>query len=450
MSNVNSRIILFSFFCFAFTLVKAQSSSSKLKKEQERLEAKISDTKSLLNKTKNNTEASLSELKLIESQIKFREELVANFDSQIRAADKEVSKKQEDIVELRLKLEEMKEQYKKMLLYAYKHRNKYGEMMQIISSESFHEAKKRKKYIEKLAALQQQQVFIIQQNEELLKNEIAFIEEEKQRKLAVLLEKKKEKESILQDKNKQEEVYQKFKNKEAELIVELQEDELKKEDLKDRINKAIRKEIEQANKKAEEEALKRKKAAEAAREKEKERLAALALSEKQNDNSTTNIEEPESMESIIFKDVNENIALDKNFQANRGKLPWPVEKGTITESFGKNAHPTLENVFTNNSGIDITTPRSAQVRAVFEGEVTSILNIPGAGKVVIIKHGNYRTVYTNLQNTYVSAGMKVDTKQAIGSLIVSTNSQFSIAHFEIHQVIDNNVQCINPILWINN
>ena len=134
MSNVNSRIILFSLFCFAFTLVKAQSSSSKLKKEQERLEAKISDTKSLLNKTKNNTEASLSELKLIESQIKFREELVANFDSQIRAADKEVSKKQEDIVELRLKLEEMKEQYKKMLLYAYKHRNKYDEMMQIISS----------------------------------------------------------------------------------------------------------------------------------------------------------------------------------------------------------------------------------------------------------------------------------------------------------------------------
>lgn len=448
MSNVNSRVIILFFFCFAFSLVQAQSSSLKLKKEQERLEAKISDTKSLLNKTKNNTEASLSELKLIESQIKFREELVANFDLQIRTADKEVSKKQEDIVELRSKLEEMKEQYKKMLLYAYKHRNKYGEMMQIISSESFYEAKKRKKYIEKLAALQQQQVFIIQQNEELLKNEIAFIEEEKQRKLAVLLEKKKEKESILQDKNKQQEVYQKFKSKEAELILELQEDELKKEDLKDRINKAIRKEIEQANKKAEEEALKRKKAAEAAKKKEKERLAELA--EKSKDNSESDITESPSMESIIFKDVNENITLDKNFQANRGKLPWPVEKGTITESFGKNAHPTLENVFTNNSGIDITTPRSAQVRAVFEGEVTSILNIPGAGKVVIIKHGNYRTVYTNLQNTYVSAGMKVDTKQAIGSLIVSANSQFSVAHFEIHQVIDNNVQCINPILWINN
>lgn len=448
MNSVSSRLILFLLFILSIVSVDAQSNSSKLKKEQERLEAKISDTKSLLNKTKNSTEASLSELKLIESQIKFREELVANFDLQIRTAELEVTKKQEDIEELSLKLDKMKEQYKKMLIYAYKHRNKYGEMMQIISAESFYEARKRKKYIEKLAALQQQQVFIIQQNEELLKNEIEFIEEEKQRKLAVLLEKKKEKDAILQDKEKQQAVYQTFKNKESELITQLQEDELQKEDLKDKINAAIRKEIEQANKKAAAEAAKRKREAEESKRKEKERLAALA--EKSKEASPTVDVEASKSETIVFKDVNVNIALDKNFQSNKGKLPWPVEKGTITENFGKNAHPTLENVFTNNSGIDITTPKSAQVRAVFEGEVTSILNIPGAGKVVIIKHGNYRTVYTNLQNTYVSAGMKVDTKQAIGSLIVSTNSQFSIAHFEIHQVIENNVQCINPILWINN
>lgn len=448
MNSVSSRLILFLLFILSIFSVDAQSNSSKLKKEQERLEAKISDTKSLLNKTKNSTEASLSELKLIESQIKFREELVANFDLQIRTAELEVTKKQEDIEELSLKLDKMKEQYKKMLIYAYKHRNKYGEMMQIISAESFYEARKRKKYIEKLAALQQQQVFIIQQNEELLKNEIEFIEEEKQRKLAVLLEKKKEKDAILQDKEKQQAVYQTFKNKESELITQLQEDELQKEDLKDKINAAIRKEIEQANKKAAAEAAKRKREAEEAKRKEKERLAALA--EKSKEAPPTVDVEASKSETIVFKDVNVNIALDKNFQSNKGKLPWPVEKGTITENFGKNAHPTLENVFTNNSGIDITTPKSAQVRAVFEGEVTSILNIPGAGKVVIIKHGNYRTVYTNLQNTYVSAGMKVDTKQAIGSLIVTTNSQFSIAHFEIHQVIENNVQCINPILWINN
>ena len=448
MNSVNRIIYLCLFFLFSFFQVNGQTASAKLRKEQDRLEKKISNTKSLLNKTKSNTEASLNELKLIESQIKFREELVSNFDRQIKAAESQVEQKQQDIIELQKKLEVMKEQYRKMLIYAYKHRNKYGEMMRIVSSKSFHEAQKRKKYIEKLAALQQQQAFIIKQNEALLENEIASIEAEKQRKLAVLIDKKQEAELILQDKEKQQQVYQSFKTKEGDLLKQLQSDELKKEDLKDKINAAIRKEIEIANKKAAEEAERKKKAAEEAKRKEKERQAALAAKAKES-NSTVPVAET-SVETIIFKDVNENIALDKNFESNRGKLPWPVEKGTITENFGKNAHPTLENVFTNNSGVDITTPKSAQVRAVFEGEVTSILNIPGAGKVVIIKHGNYRTVYTNLQTTYVTAGMKVNTKQAIGSLIVSANSPFSVAHFEIHQVIGSSVKCINPTLWIHN
>ena len=121
----------------------------------------------------------------------------------------------------------------------------------------------------------------------------------------------------------------------------------------------------------------------------------------------------------------------------------------MTEGFGKNPHPTLDNVFTNNNGIDISSPKNAQVRAVFEGEVTSVLSIPGAGKVVIIKHGNYRTVYSNLQDTYVKSGSKVSTKQAIGSLLVSDGASVSVAHFEIHQVVGTLVQCLNPSLWVS-
>jgi septal ring factor EnvC (AmiA/AmiB activator) len=311
--------------------------------------------------------------------------------------------------------------------------------MQVISAKDYHEAQKRKKYIEKLAALQQQQLFIIKQNERLLEEEIASIKEEKERKLAVLLEKKKEAELILQDKEEKEQIYQKFKAKEGELVEQIRSDELKKEVLKEKINSAIRKEIEIANKKAAEEAERKRKAAEEARRKEKEALANKKTAEQKNTEAIVDF--------VKTKEVSE---LDQNFELNKGKLPWPVEKGTITEGFGKNAHPTLENVFTNNSGIDITAPKSAQVRAVFEGEVTSILNIPGAGKVVIIKHGNYRTVYTNLQNTYVTAGTIVKTKQAIGSLIVQPNSQISVAHFEIHQVVGSAVKCLNPSLWIFN
>lgn len=438
MSNVSKVIILVIFSCFVILKSFGQT-SAKLRKEQDRLEAKLANSKSLLNKTRNNTETSLGELRLIESQIRLREQLVLNFDSQIKSADKRVQAKEEEIDSLKFKLEILKEQYRKMLIYAYKHRNKYSELMQIISAEDYHEAQKRKKYIEKLGALQQQQLFIIKQNEKLLEEEIASIKEEKERKLAVLLEKKKEAELILQNKEEKEQIYQKFKTKEGELVEQIRSDELKREVLKEKINLAIRKEIEIANKKAAEEAERKRKEAEEAIKREQEALANKKKSVEKSKEVTINFAKT--------KDVSE---LDKNFELNKGKLPWPVEKGTITEGFGKNAHPTLENVFTNNSGIDITAPKSAQVRAVFEGEVTSILNIPGAGKVVIIKHGNYRTVYTNLQNTYVIAGTIVKTKQAIGSLIVQPNSQISVAHFEIHQVVGSAVKCLNPSLWIFN
>ena len=125
-----------------------------------------------------------------------------------------------------------------------------------------------------------------------------------------------------------------------------------------------------------------------------------------------------------------------------------MAKGSITEGYGKNAHPTLPNVFTNNNGIDIGAPKNSQVRTVFDGEVTSVLNIPGAGKVIIIKHGAYRTVYSNLQEVYVSVGDKVSSKQAIGSLLADDEGNLSTSHFEIHQVVEGNVQRINPTLWL--
>jgi murein hydrolase activator len=292
----------------------------------------------------------------------------------------------------------------------------------------------------------------------LIQEEISSIQQETAHKLVVLDEKKREKEAILVDKERQQEVYKSFKSRESELLTELEADQKRKDILKTKINAAIRKEIAEAEAKAKmaAEAKKKREAAEARR-----KAAELALLEteksadevKNTDVASVSEVPKESAEVAakredLFAETKEAAELGKNFESNKGKLPWPVEKGTITDGFGKNAHPTLENVFTNNSGIDISTPKSAQVRAVFEGEVTSVLNIPGAGKVVIIKHGNYRTVYTNLQDTYVSAGSKVKTKQSIGALIAGSNSTVSVAHFEIHQVIGSSVQCINPSLWI--
>lgn len=394
--------------------------SEKLKKEQQRLERKIADTKLLLKKTQSGTTASLNELKLIDNQITFREQLLRNYDNQIRGAELKVEEKEKQIESLRTKLASLKSQYKKLLLYAYKHRNKYGKMMYIFSADSYYEAIKRSKYLSKIAEIQKKQFILIQQHQTLIAEEIGNIESEKALKLSVIDEKKKEKAQIEQDRIAQEKIYQEFKGEEEQLLARLKKEQKDRAILKERIAAAIRKEIAEA---------------EARRKKEEAANKPTA--------STTG----SSAATTTFAETKESVALSKNFEGNRGKLPWPVEKGTVTEKFGKNPHPTLKNVYTNNRGIDISAPKNSQVRAVFEGEVTSVLNIPGAGKVIIIKHGNYRTVYTNLQETYVSKGTKVSTKKVIGSLLVN-DSNISVAHFEIHKVSGSSVTCLNPSLWV--
>ncbi len=438
MKCVSKLVLVLGFL--SSTVVFGQAASEKLKTEQSRLEKKINNTKSLLDKSKKNTETSLNELRLIDNQIKFREELVNNFDNQVRGAEMKVIEKGSEIKNLQEKLARLKEQYKALLIYAYKHRNKFGRLMFIFASNSYNEAIKRGNYLERVADIQQKQFLIIRQHQGLIKKEISSIEQEKQYKMQILVEKKKEKEAIEKDKQKQEKVYKKFKQEESKLLTQLREDEKKKEVLKQKINSAIQKEIAAAEAKRVKD--------EAAAKKKANASTTTSGSGTKPASGTTTTPTTEKKEVVGFVETKETTALSKSFEGNKGKLPWPVDKGSITEGFGKNPHPTLDNVFTNNNGIDISAPKNAQVRAVFEGEVTSVLNIPGAGKVVIIKHGNYRTVYSNLQDTYVKAGTKVTTKQSIGSLLVKDGSSTSVAHFEIHQVVGTAVQCLNPSLWV--
>ena len=411
--------------------VWSQKKSDQLQAEQNKLEKKLSTTKSLLDKVKKGTQSSLNELKLIENQVKNRELLVRNFDNQIRSAELTISSKGSQIKELQKRLVRLKEQYKKLLIYAYKHRNKSAKMMYIFSSSNYFEAVKRTSYLKRLSEIQQKQFKVILQSEKTIHKEIKTIREEKEHKKILLQEKIIEKQQIEKDKSAKQLALEKLRKDESSLMAEMKEQERQKAELKRRIKLAIEKEIAEAEAKA---------------RKEAEKKASLASKNTSSTSKTTTTST--ATKEIIFTDTKENIALGKSFESNRGKLPWPVAKGSITEGYGKNAHPTLPNVFTNNNGIDIGAPKNSQVRAVFDGEVTSVLNIPGAGKVIIIKHGAYRTVYSNLQEVYVSVGDKVSSKQAIGSLLADDEGNLSTSHFEIHQVVEGNVQRINPTLWL--
>jgi murein hydrolase activator len=434
MVTVVLKNSLFLVLLISASSVWSQKKSDQLQAEQNKLEKKLSTTKSLLDKVKKGTESSLNELKLIENQVKNRELLVRNFDNQIRSAELTISSKGDQIKELQKRLVLLKEQYKKLLIYAYKHRNKSAKMMYIFSSSNYFEAVKRTSYLKRLSEIQQKQFKVIIQNEKTIHKEISSIKQEKDRKKELLQEKIVEKKQIEKDKSAKQLALEKLRKDENSLMAELKEQERQKAELKRRIKLAIEKEIADAEAKAKKEAEK------------KASLASKNAASSSPSKTTTSTSSP--AKEVSFTDTKENIAMGKNFESNRGKLPWPVAKGSITENYGKNAHPTLPNVYTNNNGIDIGAPKNAQVRAVFDGEVTSVLNIPGAGKVIIIKHGAYRTVYSNLQEVYVSVGDKVGSKQSIGSLLADEEGNLSTSHFEIHQVVEGTVQRINPTLWL--
>ena len=443
------KFVISLFLFFLFQSGFCQTSSKSLKKEQQQLENKISNTKKLLKQVKSSQQNSLNSLRLIDNQIKSREELVRVFDNQVRVAEVEITEKQHRITRLKKRMSNLKSQFRSMMIYSYKHRGNHRNIMFILSSQNYNEAYKRNNYLKKLAEIQKKQVAIIRQTQKVIYSDIKTIDNNKQEKLSIIEEKKTEKKLIEIDRAVKQLSFNKFKQEEKKLFNQLDVAEKKKQNLKQQIANAIKLEI----------MIEQKKQAEIAKKeqikKEKARAEKLANETKTALNTDPKKEKIESKElnneeNIVFTayvEPKESIALGKNFQLSKGLLPWPVNSGSITEKYGKNPHPTLNGVITNNNGIDITCSIGSNVRAVFGGEVSSIFNIPGAGKVIIVKHGNYRSVYSNIQDAYVKIGSKVITKQNIGSLIQEGN--ISICHFEIHQVINGVTQSLNPSLWIS-
>jgi len=431
MTSVTKFLLLF-FCCFLTSIFIAQTKSEKLKKDQVKIEKRIKNTKNLLDKTKTKAQSSLQELELVDAQIATREMLVRNFDEQVRNAEMDMIGKANDIKHIKSRQQVLKKQFRQMILHAYKNRNKLGKLMYVFSAKNYVEALQRNNYIEKMKEIEKTQFQLLTKNQQIIQGEYALISSEKTIKEQALNEKISEKALIEQDKSLKETLYQKLKKEEETLRSNLAKDEKEKQVLKTKINAAIQDELKKSQ------------------QPKKKKSTTKKQTKKESTPTKKEVNTSIKKEPVeTYYETPETSTLGANFSGNKGRLPFPVGSGTITEKFGTNPHPTIKNVFTNNNGVDITTAKNASVRAVFEGEVTSVLTIPGAGKVVIIKHGNYRTVYSNLKDTYVNVGSKVSTKQSIGSLLTHESGSMSIVHFEIHMVSGGSIQCLNPSLWLS-
>jgi len=379
--------------------------ADRLKKEQQELQQKISFTKKLLETTEANKLNLTENIGLIERKIEYRSDLLNNLDKQLSQLVTEIEDLKNEIEVIRGEIERQKSAYKLMLIQAYKMRSSSASLLFVLSSESFNQANKRMEYLKQLSKFRSNQIQKIESSKKKLDDQLASLEAKKLEKDFLLTSQKAEQNQYVSDREYQKKQIQNLTGKEQQLQNELLAAEKKSKKIQNDLNAALNKEI---------------------------------LDKKKKDS-----DKPKTVEET------KEVALSNTgFEGNKGKLPWPVSKGEITKGYGKQAHPVHINVFTYNNGVDITTVKGSTVRAVYAGEVTSVIIIPGAGKAIIIAHGDYRTIYSNLQETYVSKGDKVTLKQEIGSLLVN-ESGTSDVHFEIRKItLEGEIVNVNPTYWL--
>jgi len=388
-----------------------------LETKKKELQKEISLTNKLLNETKKNKEITLDELVKLKSKINARQELISTIHQGIKLVNKQISETQRNISSLQTELEKLKKEYAKMIYYAYKNRSNFDKVMFIFSSNSFNQAYKRLKYIQQYSEYRKKQAEAIVKTQEELKTKVAELQADKQEKSALLSLEEQEKQKLAIEKAEQETTVQKLQSKEQELKSDLR----KKEEAARKLQKAIEKIIEEEIRKARE---------------------AAAAAAKANNTSTKPVKGSTSTTS--FPMTPEALKLSNSFASNKGSLPWPVMEGVITDRFGQHPHPVLTGIIVNNNGIDISTTKGSIARALFDGEVSSVAIIPGGGKVVMIRHGEYLSVYSYLSDVYVKKGDKVTTKQHLGTLVSEPDKAKTTVHLEIWKGMTK----LNPEYWI--
>lgn len=367
----------------------AQAQTKKqLENQRNKLIEQINFTKKQIEEVQRKKAASVNQLVTLRKQIQVRQRLIENYNNDIAITQVQIDNLAELIGSLERDLQKLKAEYGKMLQVAYRNRSNYSNVILVLSAKDFNQAFKRLRYLQQYNEFRQTQVRLINKTQEGLNRRIAQLEQKKEERLNLVAEEETQKTLLGYESDKTNQLVSTLQNNEKQLRKELQEKEAARARLQRTIEDIIRREIEEA------------------RRQEAERQRKVG--EKPSVTPKTTREE--------FELTPEAKALGADFEANKGKLPWPVSKGFISESFGEHPHPVLKNVKVRNDGVSIRTAKSAEVKAIFRGEVTAVVSIPGMQKAIIVRHGQYLTVYAHLATVSVSKGSKIETGQTIGSV----------------------------------
>ncbi|WP_033959639.1 murein hydrolase activator EnvC family protein [Psychroserpens jangbogonensis] len=405
MRNKPTYIILLLCLFLSIPLANAQSGKQKeLEAKRQKYQNELKQINALLFSDKKKEKSLVSLVEDLSYKVRVRRNLIKVTNDQANLLTREINANQNEITSLRDQLKELKDSYAAMVVKSYKSKSEQSRVMFLLSSDNFKQAYKRLQYIKQYASYQKEQG-------DLIKTKTLKLQELN----TDLLRQKKDKDKLV------------LENREVkkQLEIELKE----QEELMVSIRKNLNTYASQAKKKQQE--INR-------IDREIDRLIreAIAASNKKAGKTTTSTSK--------FVLTPESKALARNFESNKGKLPWPVEKGVVKVKYGKQPSAIDRTVTINSQGVKIATQKGTKVRAVFDGEVSQILVIPNANPVVMIRHGNYITVYKNMSKIYVKKGDKVTTKQEIGEVFTNRSNGETMLGFGVYK--DSKTQ--NPASWL--
>ncbi len=394
MKNKSGKII----FLVPLLLILSGSIYSQTKKELEQRKQKTEEsiklTNQLLEQTEKTKSAGLNKLLIIKKRISLREQLINRISDQIKYIENEIDIKNNTITTLEIEIKQLKEEYAKMIYFAYKNRNNYDRLMFVLAADDFNQAYRRMKYFQQYSKYRKKQAEKIVISQKNLEYEIEQLKEQKSEKVKLLANKEREKAHLGSERIKENSEINRLKRKESELKKKIRE------------NQRIMQQLKNA-------------------------IAELITREAKTNKTYKTLSANEEM-------------ISQGFKSSKGRLKWPIDNGIVLEEFGEHPHPVIKGVKIKNEGIDIGTTKDAKVKSIYKGEIKSVFAVPGANMAVIIRHGHFLSLYSNIVNVRVRPGDKVTEGYYIGDVYFTDNDEGSVLHLGIYE--ERNA--LNPQSWL--
>ena len=393
-----NRALAFILVHFLFTFFVSGQSKEDLQLQKQKAYDDLKLTRDLMEKTSAKRSSSVKQLRLLQNGINARAGLISTMESELNLMDRSIQETEVNIGQLTSDNKKNKEEYARLIYFAYRNHTEYEKLMYILAGATISQSYQRYKYLKYISAYRVRKASEIDSlivELDMQKDQLNLFRNEK---LLALEEKEVEQEKLLGQRSRRRSMVNDLKRKESELRKEISEKERIAKALESRIREIIEEEASKAN-----------------------------------------------SANIYGALTPEQELLGKDFRKNRGKLPWPVEQGIVTGPYGKNEVPGLRGSSVQNNGIDITSSSGTEVRAVFEGQVTKVFAILGANYTVLIRHGEFLSVYQNLVNVRVKTGDRVLTKEGLGEAFTDEKENVASVHFEVWQ----ERTILNPEEWIS-